>query len=81
MATLKRVSQARDGERHDEFQLQFSWDSCEHAAESPRSELPVKKRNSTKRGPRARAAITPDEDDLTLKLMELDKLRWQEIYK
>ncbi|KAB5526499.1 hypothetical protein GE09DRAFT_1065063 [Coniochaeta sp. 2T2.1] len=63
------------------FQLQFSWDSCEHATESPRSESPVKKRKSTKRGHAARAAITPDEDDLVIKLKEVDKLRWQEIHK
>ncbi|KAK3936241.1 hypothetical protein QBC46DRAFT_461601 [Diplogelasinospora grovesii] len=61
--------------------LQFSWDSCEHATESPRSESPVKKRNSAKRGATARAAITPDEDDLVIKLKEVDKLRWHEIHE
>ncbi|KAJ9161134.1 hypothetical protein NKR19_g2534 [Coniochaeta hoffmannii] len=63
------------------FQLQFSWDSCEHATESPRSESPVKKRNLAKRGATARAVITPDEDDLLIRLKEVDKLRWQEIHK
>jgi hypothetical protein len=63
------------------FQLQFSWDSCEHATESPRSESPVKKRNSAKRGATATAAITPDEDALVIKLKEVDKLRWHEIHE
>jgi hypothetical protein len=76
-ASLKRVTE----NGMTTFQLQFSWDSCEHATESPRSEFPVKKRNSDKRGPTARAAITPDEDDLVIKLKEVDKLRWQEIHK
>ncbi|KAJ9137720.1 hypothetical protein NKR23_g8943 [Pleurostoma richardsiae] len=63
------------------FQLQFSWESCEHATESPRSDSPVKKRNSAKRGATARATITPDEDDLVIKLKEVDKLRWHEIHE
>lgn len=57
------------------FQLQFSWDSCEYVPESPRSEYLVKKRKLTKLRPTARAAITPNEDDLLIKLKEVDKLR------
>ncbi|KAK3935037.1 hypothetical protein QBC46DRAFT_59056 [Diplogelasinospora grovesii] len=63
------------------FQLQFSWDSCEHATGSPRFKSPVKRRNSTKRSRTTKAAFTPDEDDLLIKLKEEDKLRWQEIHK
>ncbi|RYP20575.1 hypothetical protein DL765_002732 [Monosporascus sp. GIB2] len=61
--------------------LQIIWGPCEHAAETPCSESPAKKRNSTKRCPTTRAAITPDEDDLVIKLKEVDKLPWQEVHK
>jgi hypothetical protein len=67
-ASLKRVTE----NGMTIFQLQFRWDSCEHATESPRSEFPVNKRNSAKRGATARAAITPDEDDLVIKLKEVN---------
>jgi hypothetical protein len=76
-ASLKRVTE----NGMTTFQLQFSWDSCEHATESTRSWSPVKKRNSAKRGATARAAITPDEDALVIKLKEVDKLRWHEIHE